>query len=99
MDVQGLTAPAILAGTRTQSALRTETARLASGLRINTAAADPRRPARPGALAFKVAGLDQGVPELQNANNALNVAEGAMASISHILQRMRTLVVQARSDL
>ena len=99
MDVQGLTAPALLAGARTQSALRTETARLASGLRINTAADDPSGLAIAESLASKVAGLDQGVHELQNAGNALSVAEGAMGTISDILQRMRALVVQARSDL
>ena len=96
---KGLTAPAISAGVRTQSALRTETQRLASGLRINTAADDPSGLAIAESLASKVAGLDQGVHEIQNAGNALNVAEGAMASISDILQRMRALVVQARSDL
>ncbi len=99
MDVTGLTAPALSAGVRTQSALRTETQRLASGLRINTAADDPSGLAIAESLASKVAGLDQGIHELQNAGNALNVAEGAMASISDILQRMRALVVQARSDL
>jgi flagellin len=99
MDVQSLTAPALSAGVRTQSALRTETQRLASGLRINTAADDPSGLAISESLASKVAGLDQGVHEIQNAGNALNVAEGAMGAISDILQRMRTLVVQARSDL
>jgi flagellin len=99
MDVTGLTAPALFAGARTQSALRTETARLASGLRINTAADDPSGLAIAESLASKVAGLDQGVHELQNAGNALSVAEGAMGTISDILQRMRALVVQARSDL
>jgi flagellin len=68
-------------------------------LRINTAADDPSGLAIAESLASKVAGLDQGVHEIQNATNALNVAEGAMASISDILQRMRSLVVQARSDL
>ncbi len=99
MDVQGLTAPALFAGAKTQSALRTETQRLASGLRINTAADDPSGLAIAESLASKVAGLDQGVHELQNAGNALTVAEGAMGAIADILQRMRTLVVQARSDL
>jgi flagellin len=99
MDVTGLTAPALSAGVRTQSALRTETQRLASGLRINTAADDPSGLAIAESLASKVAGLDQGVHELQNAGNALSVAEGAMGAISDILQRMRALVVQARSDL
>ena len=99
MDVQGLSGLALSAGLRTQTALRSETQRLSSGLRINTAADDPSGLAIAESLASKVAGLDQGVHELQNAGNALTVAEGAMGSISHILQRMRTLVVQARSDL
>jgi flagellin len=68
-------------------------------LRINTAADDPSGLAIAESLASKVAGLDQGVHELQNASNALTVAEGAMSSISSILQRMRSLVVEARSDL
>jgi flagellin len=99
MDVTGLAAPALSAGVRTQSALRTETQRLASGLRINTAADDPSGLAIAESLASKVAGLDQGVHEIQNAGNALTVAESAMASISDILRRMRALVVQARSDV
>jgi flagellin len=68
-------------------------------LRINTAADDPSGLAIAESLASKVAGLDQGVHELQNAGNALTVAEGAMGAISDILQRMRALVVQARSGL
>jgi flagellin len=99
MDVQGLSSLALSAGVRTQNALRTETQRLSSGLRINTAADDPSGLAIAESLASKVAGLDQGVHEVQNANNALTVAEGAMSSISSILQRMRALVVQARNDL
>jgi flagellin len=68
-------------------------------LRINTAADDPSGLAIAESLASKVAGIDQGVHELQNASNALTVADGAMASIGGILQRMRALVVQARSDI
>jgi flagellin len=99
MDVSGLSSLAINAGVRTHNALRIGTERLSSGLRINTAADDPSGLAIAESLASKVAGLDQGVHEIQNASNALTVAEGAMASISDILQRMRTLVVEARSDL
>jgi flagellin len=68
-------------------------------LRVNTAADDPSGLAIAETLASKVAGLDQGVHEIQNASNALTVAEGAMSSIGQILQRMRALVVEARSDL
>jgi flagellin len=68
-------------------------------LRINTAADDPSGLAIAASLATKVAGLDQGVQQIQDANNALTIADGAMATVSDILQRMRTLVVEANSDL
>ncbi|HEY0614456.1 MAG TPA: flagellin [Candidatus Elarobacter sp.] len=99
MDVRGLADLALSAGLRTQRALADDTRRLASGLRITTAADDPSGLAIAESLASKVAGIDQGVHEIQNANNAVNVAEGAMSTVSDILQRMRGLVVEARSDL
>jgi flagellin len=99
MDVRGLSDLALSAGLTTQNNLRKETQRLASGLRVVTAADDPSGLAIAETLASKVAGLDQGVHEVQNASNALTVADGALSTVSQILQRMRTLVVQARSDL
>jgi flagellin len=99
MDVRGLADLALSAGLRTQRALADDTRRLASGLRITTAADDPSGLAIAESLASKVAGIDQGVREIQNANNAVNVAEGAMSTVGDILQRMRGLVVGARSDL
>jgi flagellin len=99
MDVRGLSDLALSAGLKTQSRLASDTSRLASGLRVNTAADDPSGLAIAESLASRVAGLDQGVHELQNASNALTVAEGAMSTIGDILQRMRSLVVEGRSDL
>jgi flagellin len=99
MDVLSLSGIALNANLKTQNALMTETERLSSGLRVNTAADDPSGLAIAETLQTKVAGLDQGAQEIQNANNALTVADGAMATISDILQRMRTLVVESRSDL
>ncbi|MBV8748510.1 MAG: flagellin, partial [Candidatus Eremiobacteraeota bacterium] len=99
MDVLSLTGLALSASLKTQGALGTETQRLSSGLRVNTAADDPSGLAIAETLASKVHGLDQGVQEIQNAGNALTVAEGAMSTISEILQRMRALVVEGRSDL
>jgi flagellin len=99
MDVMGLSDLALSAASHTQNSLMKGTQRLASGLRIVTAADDPSGLAIAETLASKVAGLDQGVHEVQTAGNALNVAEGALGTITSILQRMRTLVVQGRSDL
>ena len=99
MDVRGLSDLALSAGLKTQNRLASDTSRLASGLRVNTAADDPSGLAIAESLASRVAGLDQGVHEIQNASNALTVAEGAMSTIGQILQRMRSLVVEGRSDL
>src|SRR5260370_37188266 len=99
MDVRGLADLALSAGLRTQSELQTLTQRLSSGLRITSSQDDPSGLAIAESLASKVHGLDEGSRQIQTAANALTVAEGAMAGISDILQRMRALVVQARSDL
>jgi flagellin len=99
MDVGALANFALNAGAQTQQDLMTQTQRLSSGLRINSAADDPSGLAIATSLATKVAGLDQGVQQIQDANNALTIADGAMATVSDILQRMRTLVVEANSDL
>ncbi len=99
MDVRGLADLALSAGLRTQSELQTLTRRLSSGLRITSSQDDPSGLAIAESLASKVQGLDEGSRQIQTAANALTVAEGAMAGISDILQRMRALVVQARSDL
>lgn len=99
MDVRGLAGFAVFAGLKTQSEMMTLTQRLSSGLRVNNAADDPSGLAIATSLATRVQGLDEGARQLQTATNALTVADGAMAQISDILQRMRALVVQARSDL
>jgi flagellin len=99
MDVGALANFALNAGAQTQQDLMTQTQRLSSGLRINSAADDPSGLAIASSFATKVAGLDQGVQQIQDANNALTIADGAMATMSDILQRMRTLVVEASSDV
>jgi flagellin len=99
MDVLSLTGGALNASLRTQNELQSLTKRLSSGLRVNSATDDPSGLAIAESLASKVSGLDEGVRQIQTANNALTVAEGAMATVGDILQRMRALVVQARSDL
>ncbi|MDQ2680045.1 MAG: flagellin [Candidatus Eremiobacteraeota bacterium] len=72
---------------------------LSSGLRINSALDDPSGLALSEHSKSISLGLEEGQRQVQNANNALTVADGALATISEILQRMRTLVVQANSDI
>lgn len=72
---------------------------LSSGLRINSAADDPSGLAISEHIKSISLGLEEGQRQVQSANNALTVVDGALASITAILQRMRTLVVEANSDI
>lgn len=78
--------------------LDTSYQRLASGLRINSAKDDAAGLQISNRLTSQINGLDQGN---RNANDGISLAqtaEGAMDEISNMLQRMRTLAVQAGSD-
>lgn len=88
-----------LAFGRTQKALADATARLSSGLRITTAADDPSGLAIAESLHAQAQGLDQGQHNVQDGVNALTVADAALETVQEILQRMRTLIVEGRSDL
>src|SRR6185437_16340621 len=84
---------------KNQSALQTSVTRLSSGLRINTAADDPSGLAIAEKLQAQVNGFDQATRNVQDANNAATVAEGALQTTTDILQRIRTLSVEAASDI
>ena len=88
-----------LAFGRDQKALADATARLSSGLRITTAADDPSGLAIAESLRSQALGLDQGQRNVQDGSNALTVADGALQTVQEILQRMRSLIVEGRSDL
>ena len=84
---------------KNQSALQTSVTRLSSGLRINTAADDPSGLAIATNLQTQVDGFQQAVQNVQNANNAAQVADGALSTTTDILQRIRSLAVEASSDI
>jgi flagellin len=83
----------------TQANLSTVVNRLSSGLRINTAADDPSGLAISESLQSQVNGFDQGAQNVQDATNAAQIADGALATTTDILQRIRTLAVEGSSDL
>jgi flagellin-like hook-associated protein FlgL len=99
MDVLGLGDLVTNAQASTQHDLQTSTQRLASGLRINSAADDPSGLAISTSLATRAAGYDQAARNVQDASNALTVADGALQSVSELLQRVRTLVVESNSSI
>ncbi len=82
-----------------QAALSTAVNRLSSGLRINSAADDPSGLAIAESLQSQVNGFDQATQNVQDATNAAQVADGALATTTDILQRIRTLAVEGASDI
>jgi flagellin len=84
---------------KNQDALKNITNQLSSGLRINTAADDPSGLAIATNLQTQVDGFNTAVQNVQNANNAAQVADGALATTTDILQRIRSLAVEASSDI
>ena len=84
---------------KNQSSLSNSVNRLSSGLRINTAADDPSGLAISQKLLSQVNGFDQAVQNVQDANNAAAVADGALSTTTDILQRIRSLAVEASSDI
>lgn len=72
--------------------------RLSSGLRINRASDDAAGFAISERLRTQVNGLSQAQRNAQDATSLVQVAEGGLAQVSDILQRLRTLSVQAAND-
>jgi len=82
-----------------QKQLQTVVTQLSSGLRINTAADDPSGLAIATNLQTQADGFNQAISNVQDANNAAQVALGALTTETGILQRIRSLAVEAASDI
>ena len=80
------------------NALNLSLQRLSSGLRINGASDDAAGLAIAQKMQGQVNGLNQASSNAQDAINLLQTADGALNETDNILQRMRTLSVQAAND-
>jgi len=69
--------------------------RLSTGKRINSAADDPAGIAIASRMTAQIRGLNQAVSNTNNGISMLKTADGALSSVSTMLQRMRELTVQA----
>jgi len=78
-----------------QSKLEDAFGQLSSGLRINKAADDASGLAISQGLTSQINGLTQAVSNANDATNVAQIADGALGTAQDVLQRMRTLVVQA----
>jgi flagellin-like hook-associated protein FlgL len=99
MDVLGSTGWVELNLFRTQMDEERQVRALASGLRVVSASDDPSGLAIAENIQTKVAGLQQGVQNIQTASNLLNVADSTLANVQSILSRIHSLIVEAASDL
>jgi flagellin len=78
----------------TENQLATSMQRLSSGYRINKAADDAAGLAISQRLSAQVSGLGQAQRNAQDAESLVQTAEGAMAEVQSMLQRVRDLAVQ-----
>lgn len=92
-NIAALSAYRALADNQNGAAKATE--RLSSGLRINRAADDAAGLAISESMRSQVNGLNQGQRNSGDGISLLRTAEGALNETHAILQRMRTLAVQA----
>lgn len=82
----------------TQNDLSKSLEKLSSGLRINRAADDAAGLAISEGLRSQIGGTKQAVRNAQDGISVVQTAEGALTETHSILQRMRTLSVQAAND-
>ncbi|MCV2392797.1 flagellin [Actinotalea sp. M2MS4P-6] len=82
----------------TQSSLNSSLEKLSSGLRINRAADDAAGLSISEGLRSQISGTNQAVRNAQDGISVVQTAEGALTETHSILQRMRTLSVQAAND-
>ena len=99
MDVLGSTGQVELNLFRTQLDEERQVRALASGLRVISAVDDPSGLAIAENIQTKVAGLQQGVQNVQTASNLLTVADNTLSNVERILSRIHALIVEASSDL
>ena len=85
------------ASTNANAALSTAMQRLSTGARINSAKDDAAGLAISDTMTAQIRGMNQGI---RNANDGIamaQTAEGALGEVTHMLQRVRELTVQATS--
>jgi flagellin len=90
---------ALLNLNRNQGTLGKLVNQLSSGLRVNTAADDPSGLAISVNLNDQAAGFDTANLNVQDATNAANVADGALSTVTSILQRVRSLAIEAANTI
>ena len=84
--------------TKNERAMNQAMERLSTGQRINSAGDDAAGLAIASKMTSQVNGLNQAVRNVNDAISMVQTADGAIVEIESMLQRMRELAVQARSE-
>lgn len=83
---------------RNQKALSKDLKKVASGMKINSAADDASGLSIAEKMDVRLRSLEQDNQNVQNGNSMLKVAEGAMSSTVDILKTMKERVINAAND-
>jgi len=100
--VLGTNIASILASKNLQSAqsnMATSVERLSSGLRINRAKDDAAGLAIANQLTQQINGVNQGIKNLNDGVSLVQMADGALSTVSEMAQRILTLATQASSGV
>lgn len=95
-NVPSLNTQRVLAQTNT--ALQRSIGRLSSGFRINRAADDAAGLGIANQMRADLRAMNQAARNAEQANSALQIAEGSAQTIQNIVERMKELAVQSASD-
>ena len=95
-NVGALMASAAASGVN--KSMETSMNRLATGLRINSAADDAAGVAIASRLTSEIRGTNQAIRNAADGQAMIDTAEGAQSEIVNILQRMREVSIQAAND-
>lgn len=79
--------------------LARSTGRLGTGLRVRTAADDAAALEISTKMSARLRGVHEAIKHLQDGISLMHIADGTLSEASTIVQRMRELVVQARSTI
>jgi len=82
-----------------QSSMATSVERLSSGLRINRAKDDAAGLAIANQLTQQINGANQGIKNLNDGVSLVQTADGALATVTEMAQRILTLATQASSGV
>jgi len=82
-----------------QSSMATSVERLSSGLRINRAKDDAAGLAIANQLSQQINGANQGIKNLNDGVSLVQTADGALATVTEMAQRILTLATQASSGV